>query len=183
MLADAVVKEQEAEPAVVIVPLQTHGQSPAGVSDADYERRAGASRASCWPAWTASDPSLRWVWPASMLLGANERRCRKSHEHCVAAIRQSKIDGPLHLVGHSFGGILAYEVARQLHEAGIEVGRVAIIDAWLEKVPGSPVWRTLRNVPFFFVNLPHWILQFTFKKSLATKISAIRGRLHHWKAA
>ena len=36
-------------------------------------------------------------------------------------------------------------------------------------------------MPFFFANLPHWVVQFLLNKSLGQKVSAIRGRLHHWK--
>jgi aspartate racemase len=48
--------------------------------------------------------------------------------YCVGRIAASRPAAECHLVGYSFGGTLAYEVARQLHAAGFAVGVVAIID-------------------------------------------------------
>src|SRR5262249_31648217 len=50
----------------------------------------------------------------------------------VAALLRLQPEGPYHLIGYSFGGMLAYEMARQLHKAGHRVGIVAIVDT----VPG-----------------------------------------------
>ena len=51
--------------------------------------------------------------------------------------RQPK--GPYHLCGYSFGGVVAFEIARQLSESGDEVGFVGLIDTL-----GSPVRWPLR---------------------------------------
>ncbi|MEV6971962.1 amino acid adenylation domain-containing protein [Kitasatospora sp. NPDC093806] len=48
----------------------------------------------------------------------------------VESIRAVQPEGPYHLLGWSLGGILAYEVAVQLREAGAEVGLVANLDAY-----------------------------------------------------
>jgi thioesterase domain-containing protein/acyl carrier protein len=47
----------------------------------------------------------------------------------LAAIRDRQPDGPLALVGYSFGGLLAYEVARQAVDAGQVVGWLCLLDA------------------------------------------------------
>ena len=47
----------------------------------------------------------------------------------VAAIRAVQPHGPFRLIGHSFGAILAYEVARQLTAAGEHVGFLGLLDA------------------------------------------------------
>lgn len=47
----------------------------------------------------------------------------------VAAIRSVEPQGPYLLAGWSLGGILAFEMARQLAEAGFEPALVAVIDA------------------------------------------------------
>ncbi|MGB7347695.1 MAG: amino acid adenylation domain-containing protein [Pirellulaceae bacterium] len=47
------------------------------------------------------------------------------------AIRQQVPDGPVHIAGWSLGGNIAYEVARQLKQAGAEVGVVALLDSGL----------------------------------------------------
>ncbi|MBI3544981.1 MAG: amino acid adenylation domain-containing protein [Gammaproteobacteria bacterium] len=60
----------------------------------------------------------------------------------VQLIRQFQIDGPYKLVGWCVGGVLAFEVARQLVQAGQEVSLLAMIDTW---APGHnerlPKWR------------------------------------------
>ncbi|MGJ4952837.1 amino acid adenylation domain-containing protein [Bradyrhizobium sp. HKCCYLS20291] len=51
--------------------------------------------------------------------------------HYVAAIRTAQPRGPYRLAGHSLGGRVAQEMARQLGEAGLEVDFLGVID-----VPG-----------------------------------------------
>jgi len=52
-------------------------------------------------------------------------------ERYVALIRRQQPSGPYHLLGLCMGGIVAYEVARQLEGAGEQVTRVVVIDALL----------------------------------------------------
>lgn len=47
----------------------------------------------------------------------------------IEAIRTVQPHGPYHLGGFCMGGIIAYEMARQLEAAGQEVGRVALISS------------------------------------------------------
>ncbi len=46
----------------------------------------------------------------------------------IAAIRSVQSEGPYYLIGASFGGILAYEVAQQLLEQGQHVKLLAVLD-------------------------------------------------------
>jgi thioesterase domain-containing protein/acyl carrier protein len=46
----------------------------------------------------------------------------------IAAVREAQPEGPYHLGGWSFGGMIAFEMARQLSAAGAEVGLVAMLD-------------------------------------------------------
>jgi amino acid adenylation domain-containing protein len=48
----------------------------------------------------------------------------------VQLIRKFQATGPYKLIGWCVGGVLAFEVARQLTEAGHEVSLLAMIDAW-----------------------------------------------------
>lgn len=48
----------------------------------------------------------------------------------VGHIRRVQPEGPYHLVGWSFGGVLAQEVAVQLQEAGAEVALLGVLDAY-----------------------------------------------------
>ena len=62
----------------------------------------------------------------------------------VQLIHKFQTRGPYKLIGWSVGGVLAFEVARQLVEAGDEVSLLAMIDAW---APGQkdrlPKWRAI----------------------------------------
>ena len=50
--------------------------------------------------------------------------------HYLARIRTVQGAGPYFLAGHSFGGLVALEMAQSLHEVGEDVGLLALIDAY-----------------------------------------------------
>jgi amino acid adenylation domain-containing protein len=62
-------------------------------------------------------------------LGHAERRIEDLAGHYLAALREIQPDGPYDLVGFSFGGPVAYEVAQQLIAGGEKVGLLALIDS------------------------------------------------------
>lgn len=68
----------------------------------------------------------------------------------VAAIRAVQPEGPYRVAGHSFGALVAFEVARQLTEAGAEVGWLGLIDGELSTDCLPPVlrWRYRAALPF-----------------------------------
>jgi thioesterase domain-containing protein len=49
--------------------------------------------------------------------------------HLVERLRRHQPEGPYHLVGHSFGGAVVFEMAHQLRRQGLEPGLVALLDA------------------------------------------------------
>ena len=55
----------------------------------------------------------------------------------LAAIKARMPVGPYHLAGYSFGGLVVFEMARRLAEAGDEVGLVGLFDAMIRPV----AWR------------------------------------------
>ncbi|WP_019926107.1 non-ribosomal peptide synthetase [Nocardia sp. BMG111209] len=65
---------------------------------------------------------------------ASMREIARDH---LAAIRRIQPEGPYHLGGWSLGGMTAFEMARQLTEAGEEVGTLVLIDA-MTVGPGGP---------------------------------------------
>jgi thioesterase domain-containing protein len=77
----------------------------------------------------------------------------------LAMIRQVRPKGPYRLAGYCFGGLLAYEVARQLVATGEQVSLLAIYDAFT---------RAGR------VKRPIWQLPFAHLYSLATGKSRLR---------
>lgn len=82
----------------------------------------------------------------------------------IDAMRERQPTGPYFLGGWSFGGLVAYEMARLLSEEGAEVGALAILDAGL--IYSLAVVRTLflhDDVPLFHMSsldletlLPHF---------------------------
>lgn len=77
----------------------------------------------------------------------NERHKLPSLEEMAAAhtalIQSHQPSGPIMLGGHSFGGSMSFEVARQLHRAGREVEMVFLLDSWAG-VP--PWWKRIRTL-------------------------------------
>lgn len=61
----------------------------------------------------------------------------------VSAIRQMQRNGPYHLAGYSFGGIVAFEVAQQITAQGEEVGLLGLFDT-IEWHYGDKVDQTRR---------------------------------------
>ncbi len=59
-------------------------------------------------------------------------------EQYIESIRLVQPYGPYLLGGHSFGGVVAYEMGRQLRAAGEEVTRVVLLDTYVP-VPGQPL--------------------------------------------
>jgi thioesterase domain-containing protein/acyl carrier protein len=63
----------------------------------------------------------------------------------VDLILQRVPTGPYHLLGLCFGGLITFEVARQLTERGFDVKTVAIIDAALPRGERQAPWRVARR--------------------------------------
>nr|WP_218170644.1 non-ribosomal peptide synthetase [Pseudomonas gingeri] len=61
--------------------------------------------------------------------GAPHSRVESAARHYLQAIEQSHPHGPLHLIGHSFGGWVAFEMAVCLQAAGREVASLTLIDS------------------------------------------------------
>ena len=63
----------------------------------------------------------------------------------IEAIREVQPEGPYHLGGWSFGGVVAFEMARQLREQGQEVATLALIDSL---APGDGAIPSLDEIDF-----------------------------------
>jgi arthrofactin-type cyclic lipopeptide synthetase C len=50
-------------------------------------------------------------------------------EHYLRALREACPAGPVHLLGHSFGGWVAFEMALRLHQAGRPAASLTILDS------------------------------------------------------
>jgi amino acid adenylation domain-containing protein len=72
-----------------------------------------------------------WGIQAKGLMGEDEplESVAEMAEHYIGAIRSIQPKGPYHLGGYSMGGVVAYEMALQLHDSGDGVGLLAMLDA------------------------------------------------------
>jgi thioesterase domain-containing protein len=67
--------------------------------------------------------------------------------------------GPYIVVGYSFGGRLAFEMARQMLARGLDVRHLVIIDTDIELGPRSLLDRAMRDIPSIIANLPRALRQ------------------------
>ena len=65
----------------------------------------------------------------------------------VAAMKQVAPRGPYVIGGHSFGGIVSYEIAQQLTSRGDEVALLFILDSALPNLDKSALDRLHHNPP------------------------------------
>ncbi|XWN30164.1 MAG: beta-ketoacyl synthase N-terminal-like domain-containing protein [Devosia sp.] len=80
-----------------------------------------AALPSDWPIYGLQSSALDGQVSPSMDVAQNAARL-------LSAMRTVQSEGPYHLAGSSFGGMLAYEIARQLQQAGEHVALLALID-------------------------------------------------------
>jgi thioesterase domain-containing protein len=80
-------------------------------------------------------------------------------EHYIKEIREFQPEGPYYLGGSSFGGMVAYEMARRLVAAGERVGLVALFDTmapgYPKFLPTTTAWKRRVNGWRFRFEL-HW---------------------------
>ncbi|HYH81147.1 MAG TPA: amino acid adenylation domain-containing protein, partial [Longimicrobium sp.] len=60
-------------------------------------------------------------------------------ESCLRAVQALQPTGPVHLLGHSFGGWIVFEMAHRLRRAGREVGSLTIVDSEVPDEDGAPL--------------------------------------------
>ena len=91
--------------------------------------------------------------------------------HYIGEMRTRQPEGPYQLGGYCFGGVVAYEMARQLAERGEEVRMLALIDS---APPNTPRDFRVRNVESFLHATTH---------SLRWMRGNLRRRPAGWRAA
>ena len=100
-------------------------------------------------------------------------------ERYVTAIRAHQPEGPFYLGGHSFGAMVAYEMALQLFKQGHEIGLVAIID---QRAPGSGV--TLRGalpaLPKILASMPRHFYDEIRQMPISARLHATQRILVRW---
>lgn len=127
----------------VLVPIQPHGTKPplfcihpaGGVVFPYYTLAAylGAEQ----PLYGVQDPSFESK-------GESCTRVEDMAAQYVEALQVAQPDGAYRLLGWSFGGVVAFEMAQQLHRQGQEVALLAMIDTEAP-VSGKPIPRSLSS--------------------------------------
>jgi thioesterase domain-containing protein len=97
---------------------------------------------------------------------------------CVERIRESQPVGPYCLMGYSFSGMLAYEVARQIRAMGGEVRLLAILDTG--PPPKTSFLRLLRYPWLVLKNLPLWITEDLLRTSLRKNLARVKRNIKAW---
>jgi len=63
-----------------------------------------------------------------------DRRVEDMADHCIRMMRRVDPDGPYQVMGHSAAGLIAFEIACQLRDQGVEVANLVLLDS---DMPGS----------------------------------------------
>ena len=102
----------------------------------------------------------------------------------VDALEQLPLEGPLHLIGFSFGGILAFEIARQWAERGHRPGMLTLLDTDIQKLVPAAGRRWLHTLAGVAGELalrtrnvwPRWMSELTLYRRLLRHGERRRGR-------
>jgi thioesterase domain-containing protein/acyl carrier protein len=97
------------------------------------------------------------------------------------ALQEHQPQGPYALAGYSYGGVLAYEIARQLGELGEEIALLAVLDAGAGhrglKPTKEGLWRRWGAI---LQNLPYWILEDALGASPGDLLKRTRRHLRNF---
>jgi amino acid adenylation domain-containing protein len=106
--------------------------------------------------------------------------------HYVEAIKTVRPNGPYVIGGYCFGGVVAFEVARQLKEKGGEVAMVALLESGLHGVAGAPsrfsaafAWQLVNSLPVLgseLLSAPGDLLQRVRRKAYALQRRFIHAK-------
>ena len=106
-------------------------------------------------------------------------------EH-VRLILAHELEGPYHLSGHSFQGLLAFEIAHQLQRKGKRVNSVLLVDTWRKVGDGWRPWikwhlrNLMRKGPRYLAAKTRARLKFEYARRVAA-LGRVRSRLEHDK--
>ena len=118
-------------------------------------------------------------------------RIEEMASHYIKEMRALQPEGPYYLGGSSFGGLIAFEMAQQLHAQGQQVGLLALFDTY---APGFPklspeasslryqVYRFMQRVNLHLSNLlllePEGKVEYAREKAVLVK-GRLKWRIKH----
>jgi FkbH-like protein len=133
-LADLLRRSQAPTPAACLVPLQPNGSNPplycmhAAGGNVLFYRDLARHLGNEQPVHGFQAYGLNGKTPP-------HTRVEDMARHYIREMREFQPEGPYYLGGSSFGGLVAFEMARQLAETDQEVGILALFDTY---GPGYP---------------------------------------------
>ncbi len=103
--------------------------------------------------------------------------------HYLREMRQVQPEGPYHLAGYSLGGLIAFEMARQLEASGQRLGIVALFDAVASDRHAGARWRRrLKKTGYTLQMLATAPLQTLAYKSNVLQLQ-VKSLLGKWRVA
>jgi len=104
--------------------------------------------------------------------------------HYISEILSQNPDGPYALSGFSFGGIIAYEMARQLLEMGKEVRMLAMFDTFSHETDKYLPWYTKypKRFSFFIMKVLHsiYLMAKDPKDNIRYKYTSVKRMIIQW---
>ncbi|POY38673.1 non-ribosomal peptide synthetase [Flavobacterium alvei] len=94
--------------------------------------------------------------------------------HYINAIEKINPDGPYALAGFSFGGIVAFEMTRQLKEKGKKVSLTALLDSYVDSSYYYKIYRDKKIIRYFDVTKR----RFDFLKEMLTSWKGFKFRIN-----
>lgn len=92
-------------------------------------------------------------------------------QSALASIRGQQPKGPYLLAGYSYGGVLAFEVARELIEQGEEVAFCGLIDSFMPYSRRFP--KSLPDLLSAIVHAPSWMIDSLTRKEMVPHIQRL----------
>lgn len=96
--------------------------------------------------------------------------------HYISSIRAQNPDGPFALAGFSFGGIIAFEMARQLEALNLEVKMLGMFDTYAYRTPYYDSWLVNKVKRGMYVGRRLWYsvtFQDGFKETIQHRTKAV----------
>jgi thioesterase domain-containing protein len=99
-------------------------------------------------------------------------------ERYVQAVRAFQPNGPYYIGGYCFGGVIAFEMARQIQDKGQKVALLAILEGYAP-LPhlndAKKLWRP-QVLARFAINFPHWLRDNLYDPKVRQKLMGqLRG--------
>ncbi|MCB9183925.1 MAG: amino acid adenylation domain-containing protein [Flavobacteriales bacterium] len=85
--------------------------------------------------------------------------------HLISELRQARPHGPYLITGYSFGGVVAYEMAQQLRDAGEEVPLLVLLDTYAPDLHKAAIQSDLRFFDPVKKAVMRWLVRRALRRS------------------